>query len=234
MLFALLGAALFALPRFGHYPGPVRRFDQLRAVPERHATNAVSAVTFDYRGFDTLGEEFILFASVTGVLLILRGRARIREIAARRKAAPRARRTQRSDSLDELWLHRRHHRLRARAHPARAPHAGRRIPGRRVLGTASMLVYLAIDYRIFKRITPKSLLEIAEALGAGGYVLIGLAGLCVGGGFLENVLPLGSTGTLFSAGTIPLINAAVGLEVAAGFALLFVEFLKQLRADLPP
>ena len=31
------------------------------ALPERHATDLVSAMTFDYRGFDTLGEEFILF-----------------------------------------------------------------------------------------------------------------------------------------------------------------------------
>ena len=28
--------------------------------------------TFDYRGFDTLGEEFILFVSVVGVMVLLR------------------------------------------------------------------------------------------------------------------------------------------------------------------
>ena len=37
-------------------------------VPERHITDAVTAVNFDIRGFDTLGEEFILFTSVMGVL----------------------------------------------------------------------------------------------------------------------------------------------------------------------
>ena len=37
------------------------------------ATAAVSAVNFDYRGFDTLGEEFILFAAVVGVASLLRG-----------------------------------------------------------------------------------------------------------------------------------------------------------------
>src|SRR3712207_8535195 len=42
------------------------------AAVERHATNVVMAVTFDYRGFDTLGEEFILFAAVMGVALLLR------------------------------------------------------------------------------------------------------------------------------------------------------------------
>ncbi len=34
-------------------------------------------------------------------------------------------------------------------------------------------------------------------------------------------------GTLLSAGTIPVINLAVGLEVAAGFTLLLSEFLEQ-------
>ena len=41
-------------------------------VTERHATDLVTALNFDFRGFDTLGEEFILFASVLGVVLILR------------------------------------------------------------------------------------------------------------------------------------------------------------------
>ena len=41
-------------------------------VPERAATNAVAAVTFDFRGFDTLGEEFILFIAVIGVSILLR------------------------------------------------------------------------------------------------------------------------------------------------------------------
>ena len=44
-----------------------------------------------------------------------------------------------------------------------------------------------------------------------------------------NCLPLGKTGNLFSAGMIPIINVAVGLEVAGGFVLMFVEFLKDTR-----
>ena len=38
----------------------------LRTFPERNVTDIVTAVNFDYRGFDTVGEEFILFASVLG------------------------------------------------------------------------------------------------------------------------------------------------------------------------
>ena len=42
------------------------------AVPPRAATNSVVVTAFDYRGFDTLGEEFILFISVVGVMVLLR------------------------------------------------------------------------------------------------------------------------------------------------------------------
>ncbi len=40
---------------------------------ETATNNVVSAVVFDYRGFDTLGEATVLFAAVTGVMMALRG-----------------------------------------------------------------------------------------------------------------------------------------------------------------
>jgi multicomponent Na+:H+ antiporter subunit B len=78
-----------------------------------------------------------------------------------------------------------------------------------------------------RRVSPQALTDAAEAAGAGGYVAVGLLGLAVGGAFLLNVLPLGTPGKLLSAGTVPLINLLVGLEVAAGFVLLLSEFLEQ-------
>jgi len=36
------------------------------------ADNAVTAVVFDYRGFDTLGEATVLFTAVAGVIMIFR------------------------------------------------------------------------------------------------------------------------------------------------------------------
>ena len=43
---------------------------------DRHAANAAMAVTFDYRGFDTLGEEFMLFATSLGVTIVMREQRR--------------------------------------------------------------------------------------------------------------------------------------------------------------
>jgi hypothetical protein len=37
-----------------------------------NANNVVTAIVFDYRGFDTLGEATVLFAAVTGVLATIR------------------------------------------------------------------------------------------------------------------------------------------------------------------
>jgi multisubunit Na+/H+ antiporter MnhB subunit len=41
-------------------------------VDETGANNGVTAVVFDYRGFDTLGEATVLFTAVAGVILVFR------------------------------------------------------------------------------------------------------------------------------------------------------------------
>lgn len=43
-----------------------------RAQGEIAANNVVTAIVFDYRGFDTLGEATVLFAAVVGVLTLFR------------------------------------------------------------------------------------------------------------------------------------------------------------------
>jgi len=39
---------------------------------ETGANNGATAVVFDYRGFDTLGEATVLFTAVAGVIMIFR------------------------------------------------------------------------------------------------------------------------------------------------------------------
>lgn len=41
-------------------------------ISKTHALNTVTAITFDFRGYDTLGESFVLCTAVTGVAAILR------------------------------------------------------------------------------------------------------------------------------------------------------------------
>jgi multicomponent Na+:H+ antiporter subunit B len=70
-----------------------------------------------------------------------------------------------------------------------------------------------------------------ECAGAAGYAIIGAAALFFGAHFLTNIAPLGTTGDLFSSGTIAIISAVVGVEVTGGFVLLMQVFLNQVLEE---
>jgi multicomponent Na+:H+ antiporter subunit B len=67
-----LGAGLAGLPSFGSQISSYARMLNDVASPQRHVTDVVSAITFDYRGIDTLFEEFILLGAVAGISVLLR------------------------------------------------------------------------------------------------------------------------------------------------------------------
>jgi multicomponent Na+:H+ antiporter subunit B len=197
------------------------------AVDERSATAAVSAVNFDYRGFDTLGEEFILFAAVLVLALLLRRlseerRGRLRKEARQEHTTSAAVRLTCVVLVGPTVLLA----IYITAHGHLTPGGG--FQGGVIAATALLLVYLGSDYPTMQRLRPLPLVETAKAAGALAFVLIGLAGLIFAGAFLENFLPLGEPGELVAAGTIPLLSIAVGLEVTGGFVLLLSEFLDQL------
>ncbi|HIS72766.1 MAG TPA: hypothetical protein IAD43_07575 [Candidatus Scatomorpha pullicola] len=41
-------------------------------LAKTHAVNNVTAIVFDFRGYDTLGESFVLLIAITGATVILR------------------------------------------------------------------------------------------------------------------------------------------------------------------
>jgi multicomponent Na+:H+ antiporter subunit B len=224
----LLLWGLSGLPSYGVYPGPYGDVLNQVAVAERKATNVVASVTFDYRGVDTMGEEYILFAAVVGVAVLLRARRDEVEEPPDEDAADR-RAPGTSNAVRVLGL--------AMVGPVvlfglyMVAHghltAGGGFQGGVVLATGALLVFLSGEYVTLRRVRPVALIDLAESSGAGGYVAVGLLGLAAGAAFLENVLPLGQPGVLPSAGTIPPLNLAVGLEVAGGLVLLLSEFLEQ-------
>jgi multicomponent Na+:H+ antiporter subunit B len=227
-LFVFLVWGFVGLPDFGHYAGPYGDILDRVAVPETSSTDVVTAVNFDYRGFDTLGEEFILFAAVVGVASLLRTLRGERErrpdddVAGRR--APETSLTMRRVGLGlagPTGLIG----ISVVAHGHQTPGGG--FQGGVILATALLLTYLSADYLTMRRVGPLELIESAEGAGAAGFVLIALAGLVAGGAFFENVLGKGTPGQLLSAGTIPLGNLAVGLAVTGGFAFMLSEFLEQ-------
>jgi multicomponent Na+:H+ antiporter subunit B len=235
-----LGCSIWLLARlgfsglsdFGDYRGSYGIVLADVAVEERAATNIVMSTTFDYRGFDTMGEEYILFAAVLGLVILLRDLRSERmdeEEHEQEESLVHRRRREASDALRVLGLA-----LVGPlvmfgiyivAHGHLTPGGG--FQGGIILAAALILVSLAGRYPAMRRVRPIPLVELAEGAGAAGYVLVGLGGLIAGAGFLYNFLPLGEQGTLLSAGTIPLLNISVGLEVTGAFVLLISEFLDQ-------
>jgi multicomponent Na+:H+ antiporter subunit B len=225
MVFLVAGAGLGALllwaytglPDFGHYKGPYGFVLNRIATPERHMANVVNATTYDYRGFDTMGEEFILFAAVTGVVLLLRDDENDDE--PRDEAGARALRVFGILSVSALvlvglWLV---------AFGFVTPGGG--FQGGVALASSVALVYLASSYRAWSAFGTETLLDPIEGVGAGGYVVVGLAALVSGMPFLTNLLGPGTTGTLHSGGSAPFVNWAAGIEVAAALLVLFAAFI---------
>jgi multicomponent Na+:H+ antiporter subunit B len=236
-LFALAGPAfavvmvigLHGVPAFGHYHGVYGLLLDRIEPRLRHATDIVTALNFDIRAFDTLGEEFILFVSAAGVALLLR-HLRISDEAADRSRSLENHRFAgassglRMTSLVLIPL------LVALGgyvvlHGALTPGGG--FQGGIVLAAGPLAILLAGRYLILKRLAPEWMLEAAESAGAVAYTLMGVAGLIFAGVYLKNFLPLGTPGELLSAGMMPLNSIAVGLEVTGAFLLVWTEFLDQ-------
>ena len=220
---ALLLWAVAGLPDFGHYRGPYGYVLNAVVPPERHVSNVVSAVVFDYRGFDTLGEEFILFSAAMGVALLLRETRDEGEWAGDAARSDAVRLVGLAFAGILLLLG-----LSVVAHGYVTPGGG--FQGGVVVAGAFALVYLAGEYRAYRRLTPLPLIDAMKGTGVGGYAVIGVVSLLLGTAYLHNFGPLGTSGTLASGGSIAFLNVASGLEVAAAFVLLFTEFTEELAA----
>jgi multicomponent Na+:H+ antiporter subunit B len=228
-LAALLVWAVGGLPDFGHPRGPYADLAPKIMLDERHVANAVTGVTFDLRGFDTLGEELILFVAALGAAVLLR--AQRSERAAEEAAAAEERRGPgTADALRALGavlvgpvllLG-----VYVVVHGALTPGGG--FQGGVLLAGALLLVYAAGQVAAVQRVRPVSLVEVTDAVGAAAYMLVAIAGLVFGVAVMDNVLPLGTTGSLLSGGTVPVLSVAVGVEVTAAVTLILSELVDQM------
>lgn len=227
-LAVMLGVAFASLPGKSEIRDRYRQQINARSVAERNATDAVTAVNFDYRGFDTVGEEFILFVSVAGSLVLLRQAQEKREKPLRDALTP-GRDLPASDAM-RLWIlvmiaPKFLFGIYVITHGQLTPGGG--FQGGVILASAAMIIYAGENFETFKKILAHPLVEAVEGGGAAAFVLIGMIAWFRGAPFLTNVLPLGKPGELTSSGTIPLISIATGLEVTAGFTLLLYAFIQE-------
>jgi multicomponent Na+:H+ antiporter subunit B len=223
---ALLVWAVTGLPGFGTFHGAYGALLNRIVVPARHTPNVVNAIVFDVRGLDTLGEEFILFASVLGTVLLLRSRGR--------EEAEERRLDQTVDAVESdaqrvfgvlmigiafvvgLWLI---------AFGFQTPGGG--FQGGVVVAGALVLLYAGVSFRAWHHLAREEGVDPLEGLGVGGYTVIGLAAVASGLPFLQELFARGTTGTLFSGGSLAYLNLTTAIEVAAANVVLCVEFLNQ-------
>jgi len=229
VLAGLLVWGVTGLPDLGHPRGPYADLAPRIMLDERHVANAVTGVTFDLRGFDTLGEEMILFAAALGAAVLLRAQRTEHEAEAA-AAMEEERGPGTADALRALGAVLVGPLLLLGTyvvvHGALTPGGG--FQGGVLLAGALLLVYAAGQVAAIRRVRPVALVEVADAVGAAAYMLVAVAGLVFGVAVMDNVLPFGTTGSLLSGGTVPVLSIAVGVEVTAAVTLILSEFVDQM------
>lgn len=180
--------------------------------------NLITAILYDYRAFDSLGESTVIFGAVSGIVLILS-----------RKMLPVSSKglsfiVKRSLGILTPFIALFGFYIITHGHLT--PGGG--FQGGVILAAISIIFSIvygsAFDYRRYSPQTKTAL----ETLGALTFLAIGLAGIVLEGSFLANLGFLtAETGSLISAGSIPYINLGVGFKVGAGLAIIFYSMIQK-------
>ena len=176
------------MPPFGAHPLPYGDAINAAATAQRHVTNMVSAVNFDYRGFDTLGEEFMLLCAVTGVTVLLRGTRGEQTNAEPGRAAgcPIAPRSDAVVLISRMFgavilLFG----LYVALHAMTTPGGG--FQGGVIAASGALLVFAGEGYGGWRRMVRSEAMDACEGLGATLYALCGLASMLLGLPFLHEL-----------------------------------------------
>lgn len=172
---------------------------------ELGAQNLVTSVVVTYRGLDTLGEVTVLFIVTAGVGFFLRKSSEKKNEEKKREASE-ILGSGADVLLPLIFLFGAYIFIHGHLTP------GGGFQGGVVVASGILLLMLSnVSLKLNHMI-----LHFVESLSGASYVIIGVLGLILAGGFLDNrFLPLGEFGRLFSAGAIPIIYSLIGLKVGS-------------------
>lgn len=220
VILLLLGlAGVFSALLAGYSPDDAlnltARYYADQTAEDLGAANIVTAIIVTYRGLDTLGEVTVLFLTAAIVGLVL--------AQSRRKADAPKRALPHSGELlitgtrllvPLILLLGVYVFVNGHLTP------GGGFQGGAILASALLLVLLTDPLlRVGHR-----LISLVESTAGLVFVGIGVLGILLAGGFLDNrILPIGELGSLFSAGAIPIIYSFVGLKVGAEFCSMLAN-----------
>jgi len=231
--------AVQELPKFGE---PLMRVSKeyLRTGTEKTgAANIVTAVLLDFRAYDTLGEATVLFTAIIGSFVILRRRGRKgkaevdkekfgilddedikknrleKEIKDTSKGMTPIVKTIVRFVIGIIVIFGAYIVLYGHVTP------GGGFAGGVILASAYVLLTLAFGKEMGLSKMSNTAASLLDNSGALSFVIIGLLGF-TGGYFFFNFLGKGVPFRLFSAGSIPLANIAIGVKVTASVFAIFM------------
>jgi len=182
-------------------------------VKDTGAANIVTAVVVTYRGLDTLGEVTILFltAAIVAFLLKSKGNSGGRKVRVSSELLT----TATAVLTPIIFI------LGAYVFVNGHLTPGGGFQGGAIIASGLVLLLLADPLKNVN----SYLFAVVESISGFVYVGLGIAGLFLAGGFLDNnVLKLGEFGTLLSAGLIPIIYILIGLKVGSELSGLLAKF----------
>ena len=171
---------------------------------ELGGANLVTSVIVTYRGLDTLGEVAVLFIAAAGVGFFLRREGKNEKTTRRGSSQILQSGTAFLFPLILVFG------VYIFIHGHLTPGGG--FQGGVIIASGMVLLLLSsVSTKINENV-----LHLVESLSGASYIAIGILGLVLATGFLDNrFLDLGEFGTLMSAGAIPLIYSFIGLKVGA-------------------
>jgi multicomponent Na+:H+ antiporter subunit B len=191
----------------------------VRLVPqELGAPNVITGILLTYRAFDTLGEVAVLFMVAASVGLVL-GEEQSQESSenSSEEVRPSSEIVQSGAQILVPLISIFAAYIIMNGHLS----AGGGFQGGAVIASGVLLMLLA--YPQYKPNVES--LSVTESAAGAFFVMAGIAGLIVAGGFLDNrILPLGQFGAFFSAGAIPVLSVLLGIKVGCELSVILDRF----------
>lgn len=211
ILFLVAGMALIAYDLYQAYGektslAETGAYYTENAAKDIGAANLVTSVVVTYRGLDTLGEVSILFLTAAIISFVLKVKREDEEADRALRPASEILVSATQVLTPIIMLVGIYIFINGHLTP------GGGFQGGAVIASAVLLMMMTNP----KMNLSHKVISIIESISGIAFVFIGILGVLIGGGFLDNkIMELGTFGSLLSAGTIPLIYIFVGLKVGA-------------------
>lgn len=186
------------------------------------AANLVTAVVVSYRSFDTLGEITILFLTAAIISFFLKLSKEDEERVIVHRGTSELLKTASQLLIPLIFLFGVYVFINGHLTP------GGGFQGGAIIASGVVLAIMANPNMTINH----NVIIWVESLSGISVILFGVAGIFLGTGFLDSSwdsLGLGEFGTIFSAGTIPILYSLVGLKVGAELSNILNKYQKSQK-----